>query len=57
MEISDSIFHQKHGSKCCPQFDHFDVQKIEEEQMEYLGWIQLQPVDQVGDQAVAEAAT
>jgi len=34
-----------------------DGQKIEEEQMERLGWIQLQSVDPVGDQAVAEAAT
>jgi len=34
-----------------------DDQMMMEEQMEYLGWIQLQFVDQVGDQAVAEAAT
>jgi len=34
-----------------------DSQKIEEEQMERLGWIQLQSVDPVGDQAVAGAAT
>jgi len=35
----------------------FDDQLMKEEQMEYLGWIQLQSVDQAGDQAVAEAAT
>jgi len=35
-----------------------DGQMVDEEQMEYLGWIQLQSVvDHVGDQAVAEAAT
>jgi len=35
-----------------------DGQKIEEEQMECRGWIQLQSVaDQAGDQAVAGAAT
>jgi len=39
------------------EFD-LDDQKIEEEQMECLGRIQLQSVaDQAGDQAVAEAAT
>jgi len=38
------------------EFD-LDGQKMEE-QMERLGWIQLQSVaDQAGDQAVAEAAT
>jgi len=32
--------------------------QLMEEQMEYLGWLQLQSVvDPVGDQAVAEAAT
>jgi len=34
-----------------------DGQKMIEEQMEYFGWIQLQFVDQAGDQAVAGAAT
>jgi len=34
-----------------------DSQMMAEEQMEYLGLIQLQAVDPVGDQAVAEAAT
>jgi len=34
-----------------------DGQMVDEEQMEYLGWIHLQSVDPVGDQAVAEAAT
>ena len=38
------------------EFD-LDDQKIEEEQMEYLGWIHFQSVDQAGDQAVAESAT
>jgi len=31
--------------------------QLMEEQMEYLGWIQLQAVDQAGYQAVAEAVT
>jgi len=34
-----------------------DGQLVDEEQMERLGWIQLQFVDQAGDQAVAAAAT
>ena len=38
------------------EFD-LDDQMMMEEQMERLGWIQLQSVDQAGDQAVAEAAT
>jgi len=38
------------------EFD-LDDQKIEVEQMECLGWLQLQSVDPVGDQTVAGAAT
>jgi len=34
-----------------------DGQKLMEEQMERLGWLQLQSVDHMGDQAVAGAAT